>query len=88
MQLHARTLLFLPHRAPIEPATGAGGEEALSHGVVELGGGGQAGVERGTGPLGVSEAREARGVPQVQHEHSTWEDRGQGTSSEPSFYPR
>lgn len=79
-------LLFLPHRAPIEPATGAGGEEALSHGVVELGGGGQASVERGTGPLGVSEAHEARGVPQVQHKHSTWEDTEQGTSSESSFY--
>lgn len=57
---------FLPHCASVQPPTGAGGEEALDHSLTELGRWCQAGVQRGTSPLGFSEARQARGVLQVQ----------------------
>lgn len=85
-QLHTQTLLFLPHCASVEPPTGARGEEALHHSMMELVCGCQAGMSRGTSLLCISEALQAGGVPQVQHKHSTWEEREQGVRGKPSYY--
>lgn len=63
--------LLLPHRSSVEPAAGARGEEALHHGLADLRRRRQPGVARGAGSLGVPEALQARGVPHVQHKHST-----------------
>lgn len=72
---HTHThMQFLPHCASVQPPTGAGGEEALDHSVTELAWWGQAGVQRGAGPLGFSEAHQARGVLKVQHKQTTSEE--------------
>lgn len=79
-QTHANALtnnplLFLPHCASKEPPTGALGEVALQHSMTELLCWCQAGMLWGTSPFSIPEALQARGVPQIQHKHSTWGER-------------
>lgn len=77
-----RFFFTLPHYAAVEPATGAGREEALGHGVPELGRGGQTGTQGGASPFCISEARQARGVLQVEHKHSTCRGKRRGGRDE------
>lgn len=72
LSLKSKHLGFLPHGASVEPPTDTLREEALGHGVPELLHWCQAGVLRDTSLLSVSEAQNAREVPQTQNKHSTW----------------
>lgn len=65
------THTFLPHFASIELPGFAVGEEALVHGMTELGGCCQAAVQRATNLLGFSEAHQARGVLRGHHKQTT-----------------